>query len=389
MIKEFGMDAAAIKEIQKQYPTPEELLLQKKKEDLAMQARMNRHAMQKTGKSKEIEFHQEIFTIMAGKATELQWYMFETRIRQIVQEIVEPLSSKQTDINQQFVGQNSDFAILKRRVEELEFIFQKVQRQSATFDELKQGQDKFGVDIKNQVLNIRNELALNIDRINKQDEDVRASRKLVDQIVIKMEDIKLQFQDTVKAAQDINNQSQALSIQIKDECMDMLYEFKKRIADVDRVKTEVLHLQDSITMDVEKLDKQIEINQKQYLNDKVEMKENINEVQRQMKKSWGIANKDLEFLKSTQSKLDKEFRNVEFYLNRILPSLQYSQLSNVLHYIIRDKQSYNHLLEYDYKILEFLKDKVIFGPKSREKATLNINYPDRPNLKQFKRFKIC
>ena len=169
----------------------------------------------------------------------------------------------------------------------------------------------------------------------------------------------------------------------------MLYEFKKRIADVDRVKTEVLHLQDSITMDVEKLDKQIEINQKQYLNDKVEMKENINEVQRQMKKSWGIANKDLEFLKSTQSKLDKEFRNVEFYLNRILPSLQYSQLSNVLHYIIRDKQSYNHLLEYDYKILEFLKDKVIFGPKSREKATLNINYPDRPNLKQFKRFKIC
>ena len=61
---------------------------------------MNRHAMQKTGKSKEIEFHQEIFTIMAGKATELQWYMFETRIRQIVQEIVEPLSSKQTDINQ-------------------------------------------------------------------------------------------------------------------------------------------------------------------------------------------------------------------------------------------------------------------------------------------------
>lgn len=201
------MDAAAIKEIQKQYPTPEELLMQKKKEDLAMQARMNRHALQKTGKSKEIEFHQEIFSIMSGKATELQWFMFETRIRQIVQELIEPLSHKQSDINQSFVSQTSDFAILKRRVEELEFIFQKVQRQSATFDELKQGQDKFGVDIKNQVLNIRNELALNIDRINKQDEDVRASRKLVDQIVIRMEDIKLQFQDTVKAAQDINNQS--------------------------------------------------------------------------------------------------------------------------------------------------------------------------------------
>ena len=46
----------------------------------------------------------------------------------------------------------------------------------------------------------------------------------------------------MKDAQDVNHASQEMSIAVKQECMGMLSEFKKRIDDVDRVKTEVERL---------------------------------------------------------------------------------------------------------------------------------------------------
>jgi|TARA_B110000285_G_C14741160_1_gene430829 hypothetical protein len=35
----------------------------------------------KQGKSKNIDFNTEVFSLMAGKSSELQWFNFETRIR--------------------------------------------------------------------------------------------------------------------------------------------------------------------------------------------------------------------------------------------------------------------------------------------------------------------
>ena len=63
--------------------------------------------------------------------------------------MIEPVQEIQNQQRAKFANQNSDFAIVKRRLEELEFTFQKVQRQSLVFDELKTNQDKFQIDLRN------------------------------------------------------------------------------------------------------------------------------------------------------------------------------------------------------------------------------------------------
>lgn len=55
---------------------------------------------------------------------------------------------------------------MKRRLEELEFVIQKVQRQSNQFDDHRHETDKFRAELRNQVNAIRNELNLNVGRIN-------------------------------------------------------------------------------------------------------------------------------------------------------------------------------------------------------------------------------
>jgi hypothetical protein len=80
--------------------------------------------------------------------------------------MIEPVQEIQNQQRAKFANQNSDFAIVKRRLEELEFTFQKVQRQSLVFDELKTNQDKFQIDLRNQMVSMRSDNAVHIARIN-------------------------------------------------------------------------------------------------------------------------------------------------------------------------------------------------------------------------------
>ena len=80
--------------------------------------------------------------------------------------MIEPVQEIQNQQRAKFANQNSDFAIVKRRLEELEVTFQKVQRQSLVFDELKTNQDKFQIDLRNQMVSMRSDNAVHIARIN-------------------------------------------------------------------------------------------------------------------------------------------------------------------------------------------------------------------------------
>ena len=50
--------------------------------------------------------------------------------------------------------------------------------------------------------------------------------------------MKLQFYQTIEKSQELSNAAQVMSIKIKEECMDLLGDFKARIDLVDRVKSE-------------------------------------------------------------------------------------------------------------------------------------------------------
>ena len=43
------------------------------------------------GKNKKTEFDKEIFAVLAGKSSELQWFMFESRVRTLVMDLTSPI----------------------------------------------------------------------------------------------------------------------------------------------------------------------------------------------------------------------------------------------------------------------------------------------------------
>lgn len=44
--------------------------------------------------NKEVDFNKEVFGVLAGKSSDLTWFMFESRIRQLVLDLCEPIQEK-------------------------------------------------------------------------------------------------------------------------------------------------------------------------------------------------------------------------------------------------------------------------------------------------------
>jgi len=74
----------------------------------------------------ESEFGKEFFSMLKDRASELDWFMFETRIRTVIQELVEPLQDTTTTYVTKSDSEFKEIYNLMRRVEEMEFAMQKV-----------------------------------------------------------------------------------------------------------------------------------------------------------------------------------------------------------------------------------------------------------------------
>lgn len=189
-------------------------------------------------KDKEFKKHQSMFKNMTDKSTELQWFMFETRIRQTIQELLEPLNSRQSEMNEQSIRQATEQTNARRRIEELELVVTKLMRQSGEFDELKMHQDRFSNEMKYQVQLIRNEVTATTETSANQDQRVKQIRKSVEYVTSKTEELRQQLRETIEKAQDMDSESRAVFINIKKECIATLEEFKRRRSEVDSFKTE-------------------------------------------------------------------------------------------------------------------------------------------------------
>ena len=42
---------------------------------------LERAALEKEGSAEGFSFNKEVFSVLAGRATDLEWFMFETRVR--------------------------------------------------------------------------------------------------------------------------------------------------------------------------------------------------------------------------------------------------------------------------------------------------------------------
>ena len=117
-------------------------------------------------KSQGKELDSEVFSLFAGKASDLQWFMFENRVRDLISDLLLPIQQRQMDVMTKFTDQTVDFEVQRRKLDEHDFSMSKVQRQSGTFEEVKKDIEKFKSDIKAQILTMKNEMHSNFGRLS-------------------------------------------------------------------------------------------------------------------------------------------------------------------------------------------------------------------------------
>ena len=103
MTETFAVDAIELEKLSKQFPTAKQMEEFKAKKELERKARMIKHQALQSGKHEDIQFSEEIFGLLNGKASELQWFMFETRVRQVINEITNPLALNFDELKESFV----------------------------------------------------------------------------------------------------------------------------------------------------------------------------------------------------------------------------------------------------------------------------------------------
>ena len=72
--------------------------------------------------------------------------------------------------------------------------------------------------------------------------------------------------------------------------------------------------------------------------------------------------KDLEVVKTNLSTQQRDVRLLEFYQNKVAPLSNFTQMSDMFHSVIRDKEEYNNLIEYEQNFLRGIQSELITNP---------------------------
>ena len=86
--------------------------------------------------------------------------MFETRIRKLIQDLVDPIQKRALDAKEASDAQCKASDSLKRKVEELEFAVHKSQKKSVIFEEINNRISKLEVGLKGAEQQLDEEIAL-------------------------------------------------------------------------------------------------------------------------------------------------------------------------------------------------------------------------------------
>ena len=151
---------------------------------------------------------------------------------------------------------------------------------------------------------------------------------------------------------------------------------------MDRVKNEVMRLSENIEAEVKSLDVRLESVHKSSTLKTTTAQEQLDKLEKWIKNRTQIQNKELDFLKQGQSKFERDYRQHEWYVNKVLPLQQYSQVCNMLHCILHDKESYNNLVEYELKWWMQIKVQNLSILKEKDHEKIAVHLPNRPVLKR-------
>ena len=99
----------------------------------------------------------------------------------------------------------NNVGILQRRLEEVEFLMEKVQRQSNTYDRITENIDKFNIKMRQECDEARVLVVRQNHKIEQLETCIAENAIKQDSIVSNLKDMKKLFNDTIKESHDMNS----------------------------------------------------------------------------------------------------------------------------------------------------------------------------------------
>lgn len=91
----------------------------------------------------EPQLDKTLFSALLGRTSDLDWFAFETKVRQIVLDLLEPMKHRAEFVISRGGGAHVEVECMSRRLTEVEFVVSKLQTQSNDFSTIKNLMDKF------------------------------------------------------------------------------------------------------------------------------------------------------------------------------------------------------------------------------------------------------
>lgn len=148
--------------------------------------------------SKEDYFNREVFSVLAGKSTELQWFMFENNIRDLVSTLLEPLDLKNDKLSKRQLQLGKDFENVLKRVSEVEYVIDKVRKQGRDFEELVTNQERYRLEVKEIVMQAKNEALSSAQRIRTLDSRITDTLNQIDMVKRAGQELREDFKRSVE-----------------------------------------------------------------------------------------------------------------------------------------------------------------------------------------------
>jgi len=121
-------------------------------------------------------------------------------------------------------------------------------------------------------------------------------------------DMKALFDSVIKEAQDVNQASQDLTLQVKQECLGEVNDIRAKMTELEKMQSDVKRIEENINDELVRISDDHQTQKRANFNQTMELKERIQRMDEALKNKHERSMTDITYMKNQLLTLDKDFR---------------------------------------------------------------------------------
>lgn len=152
--------------------------------------------------------------------------------------------------------------------------------------------------------------------------------------------------ENLKKTQDVNSQCMDMMVQIKQDCYGQLEQYKNKVHEFSKLPRAIENMHEHFEMRIDVLNESMLNHKNQQWADLMDLNQQFQSYVDENKKKKKNSEVNFKYAMDVYSGLEKDVKNMEYYLNYILPVKQISQVTNLIHSTLgtKDKHVFEKLV---------------------------------------------